>query len=90
MPKTTSAKKALRQNIKRRAQNIERAKNLKKVMNSYLKLIDAKKFDEAAKQLPAVYKVLDKSAKVNLIKKNKASRLKSRLTQRLKSTKASS
>lgn len=92
MPKTSSAKKALRQNIKRRVVNLERKKALKSVIKEYQKLVSAKKLDEAKTQLSKVFKALDKSAKVDLIKKNKASRLKSRLSAQLntKSSKASS
>lgn len=37
--------------------------------------------EEAKKLLPQVYKVLDKAAKIGLIKKNTASRNKSRITK---------
>lgn len=87
MPKTKSAKKALRQNVRRRERNIERSKTLKDVLKKYKSLIAGKKMEEAASYLPQVYKALDKSAKVNLLKKNKASRLKSRLSSKLARTK---
>ncbi len=80
MPITKSAKKALRQNIARRQKNLKRKTELKSVIKDYKKLIAAGKKEEAKNYLPQVYKKLDKSSKVNLIKKNKASRLKSRLT----------
>ena len=44
-------------------------------------LILAKKNEEAKKILPAIYAALDKAAKVGVIKKNNASRRKSRLTK---------
>lgn len=83
MPRIKSAKKALRQNIKRRKANIKKKTELKSVIKQYRKLISENK-EEAKKYLSQVYKKLDKSAKVNLIKKNKASRLKSRLSKLLK------
>jgi len=83
MPKTTSAKKALRQNITRRAKNAIGAKKMKDAIKTFKKLIADKKVDEAKKYIATVYKVLDKSAKSNLIKDNKASRLKSRLAKKL-------
>lgn len=47
--------------------------------------------DEARQKLVAAYRTLDKIAKTNVITKNKASRLKSRLAQLIaKSAKASS
>jgi len=75
-----SAKKALRQNIRRRKINLKRKADLKSIIKQYKKLVSSNK-DEAKKYLAQVYKKLDKSAKVNLIKKNKASRLKSRLAK---------
>ncbi|MEK9186162.1 MAG: 30S ribosomal protein S20 [Patescibacteria group bacterium] len=84
MPITASAKKALRQSIRRHARNLTQNKELKNTVKSYKKLVAAKKIDEAKKQLASVYQVLDKGAKNNLMKKNTASRLKSRLTKLLK------
>lgn len=83
MPNTTSAKKALRQSIRRRARNIDKKEALKKVVKSYKKLITAKDLEAAKEQLSLVYKKLDKAAKTRLIKANHASRLKSRLTKLL-------
>lgn len=84
MPQTKSAKKALRQNIRRRRRNLARKKKLNEIIKNYRKLIMAKKIEEAEKYLPQVYKFLDKMAKVHFIHKNKASRLKSRLAKKLK------
>lgn len=78
---THSAKKAYRQSLRRRDQNIERKEALKKVLKNYKKLVAGKNLDAAKTELPKVYKALDKAAKVNLIKNNTASRLKSRLTR---------
>jgi small subunit ribosomal protein S20 len=44
-------------------------------------LVSQNKTEEAKKLLPKVYKVLDKSAKVGLIKKNTASRKKARISK---------
>ncbi|MEK7495843.1 MAG: 30S ribosomal protein S20 [Patescibacteria group bacterium] len=77
MPIIKSAKKALRQNISRRKRNLKRKAELKKVIKEYKKSI-------TAEHLSQVYKKLDKAAKVNLIKKNKAARLKSGLSKLLK------
>ena len=81
MPITRSAKKAARQSLARRARNVKRnkaylaaAKNLKKYLAE-----GSRQSAEAA--LPALYKALDKAAKTGAIKKNKANRLKSRLTK---------
>lgn len=83
MPITQSAKKALRQSKARRARNVKKKEAYKKLIVGYKKLVSAKKFDEAKNQLPLIQKALDKAAKTNVIAKNKASRLKSRLALRL-------
>ena len=91
MPITQSAKKALRQNISRHLRNVSKKDTLKKAIKAYKKLALGKKIDEAAKSLPNLYKVIDKTAKSGVIKKNTASRLKSRLSHLIaKSSKASS
>ncbi|HVO28873.1 MAG TPA: 30S ribosomal protein S20 [Candidatus Paceibacterota bacterium] len=91
MPITTSAKKAFRQNKTRRARNLVKKEGYKKLVVKYRKLVVAKSIDEAKGMLPLVFKALDKAAKTNVIAKNKASRLKSRLSQLIaKSTKTSS
>ena len=78
---TKSAKKALRQNISRKKRNITRKKNLKSVLKQANLLIAGKKTKEAKEMLPKIYKVLDKSAKTGIIKKNTASRKKGRITK---------
>lgn len=80
MPITQSAKKALRQNARRAKNNVVRKEAYKKLVKSYRALIAEKNTAEAAKQLPLVYKALDKAAKNKVIERNKASRLKSRLS----------
>ncbi len=79
MPITTSATKALRKSERRRVLNVQRKKALKEVIKKYRKIAGGNK-NEAMKTLPQIYKALDKAAKIKLIKPNKASRLKSRLT----------
>jgi len=83
MPQIESAKKALRQNIRRRKNNLNRQQAMKDVIKEYKKLAAAGKKEEAAKNLSDVYKTLDKMAKVKFIKKNRASRLKSRLAKKI-------
>jgi len=91
MPITSSAKKALRQNQTRRVRNIVKKENYKKAVTGFRKLVVAKKLEDALKALPAVFKALDKAAKTKVIEKNKASRLKSRLSQLIaRSSKTSS
>lgn len=83
MPITQSAKKALRGSLRKRERNVARKERYKKAIKEYRKLVANKQWEEAKKFLPSVQKTLDKIAKSGLIKKNKASRLKSRLTKKL-------
>lgn len=81
MPITKSAKKALRQNIRRRARNLVYKKKMKALIKEVRGLVGEKKIEEAKKLLPQIYKILDKAAKVNVINKNTAGRRKSRITK---------
>ena len=81
MPITTSAKKALRQNKRRRIKNIKQSRSLKDELKALKKLVIAKDKKGASEALPKVYKALDKAVKTNLLKKNTVSRMKSRLTK---------
>jgi small subunit ribosomal protein S20 len=79
-----SAKKALRQNRRRQKRNLIYKRKIKNLVKKARVLILNKNIEEAKKILPQIYKTLDKAAKKGLIKKNKAARLKSRLTKSLK------
>lgn len=79
-----SAKKALRQNPKRKGRNLHYKNKIKSLIKEVRKLVSQKKEDEAKKLLPGVYKILDKAAKVGFIKKGAADRKKSRITKLIK------
>lgn len=85
MPIIKSAKKALRQNKKRRARNVERLDAIRGLRREVLKLIAANKIKEAEEKLPLLYKALDKAAKRGVIKPNAAARKKSRMAKRINS-----
>ncbi len=78
---TKSAKKAIRQNERRKEQNLVYKDKIKSLIKEARSLVLAKKVAEANKMLSAIYSVLDKAAKRGVIKKNAASRKKSRLTR---------
>jgi small subunit ribosomal protein S20 len=78
---TKSAKKAIRQSAKRKETNIVYKDKIKKLVKEIRLLVSKKSLGEAQKLLPEIYKALDKAAKVGVIKKNNASRRKSRLTK---------
>ncbi|OGN01092.1 MAG: 30S ribosomal protein S20 [Candidatus Yanofskybacteria bacterium RIFCSPHIGHO2_02_FULL_41_29] len=79
MPITASAKKALRQSVRRRVRNLTRSNAYKTAIKELQKIVasatEPKK--EAQKLLAKAYKSIDKAAKTGVIKKNKAGRLKS-------------
>ena len=81
MPITKSAKKALRQNKRRRQRNLRQLNSVREIIKKVKKLIVENKKEEALKLLPQAYKVIDKAAKTGVIKKNNAARKKSRLTK---------
>ena len=83
VPNLQSAKKALRQNKRRKALNLEYKKKMREPIKKFKKLLADKKTQEAKALLPQIYKALDKAAKHGTIKKNNASRLKSRLSTRI-------
>ncbi len=79
MPITSSAKKALRSSKRKKVFNLRRKNEMQSVIKEYKKLVAAKKTNEAQKLIPKLQKVIDKAQKRGLIKKNTASRKKSRL-----------
>ncbi len=81
MPITKSAKKALKQNIKRKARNIRKKKTVKSYTKKIKELVSQKKTEEAKKLLPLFYKAVDKAAKKGPLKKGAANRKKSRITK---------
>jgi small subunit ribosomal protein S20 len=76
MPNHKSSIKRIRQEEKRRLHNRYYAKTMR---NAVKKLRSTTEKAEASAMLPKVTKMLDKLAKVNIIHKNKASNLKSKL-----------
>lgn len=81
---TSSAKKALRAAKKKRVFNLRHKADIEKNIKAFRKLVVAKDKTAAAKLVPAIYKALDKAAKIGYIKDNTASRSKSRIMAALK------
>ncbi len=80
MPILKSAKKRLRQNKKRERGNKIFKDRMKEAVKNIRSLVDAKKTDEAEKNLSDTYKAIDKAAKKGIIKEQTADRKKSRLS----------
>ena len=84
MPVIKSAKKALRSSQKKAVFNLRCKRSMKDSIKTIDKLVLDKKKDEAQKELPVAYKAIDKATKRGVIKKNTASRKKSRLAKAIK------
>ena len=88
MANTTSAKKRIRQNVKRR----ERNRQYRSAARTYIKktrnLIEEGKLDEAEASMRQAVSTLDKAARKGVIHKNNASRRKSRIMTALAKARA--
>ena len=84
MPITTSAKRALRISLEKKAINDRIKKGLKEGVKKTEKLVAAKNWKEAKNNLPAAYSAIDKALKKGIIKKNTAARKKARLSRMTK------
>lgn len=82
MPTHKSAEKRVRQNQKRKLHNKYYAKSMRTAVK---KLRNTTEKEKAEKQLPEVFAMVDKLAKKNIIHKNKAANLKSKLTRHVNS-----
>ncbi len=81
MPITKSAKKALRGSQKKEVFNLRRKRAMKNSIKEITKLVLAKDKKGAETKLSEAYKSIDKATKRGVIKKNTASRKKSKLAK---------
>ena len=88
MAHSLSAKKRIRQSIKRRARNRARKELIKDQTKSYLSALATHDVGKAQTELNKTVSRLDKVASKHTIHKNTASRRRSRLTKRLNALKA--
>lgn len=86
MPIIEGAKKALRASKRKKVYNDRRRDVLKDTVKELKKLASQGKAKEAKALLAKAYQALDKAAKSGVIKKNNASRKKSRLAALVKKT----
>jgi small subunit ribosomal protein S20 len=84
MPITSSAKKALRASDRKRVYNARRKKDVSVSIKSLKKLVASGDKKKAVEEMSKVQKALDKAVKGNTLKKNAASRKKSRLSKLIK------
>jgi small subunit ribosomal protein S20 len=83
-----SAKKRVRQNVKRRARNRSRKEVLKDQLKGFNAAMTGGDFTKAETELRLVAQRLDKVASKGTIHKNTAARKRSRLTKRLNTVRA--
>ncbi len=84
MPNKKNAIKELRKVKKRTVTNLRKKRSIKSLAKDILKAIENGEIEKAQKLFPAFQKQVDKAAKTNVIKKNNASRKKSRLSAKIK------
>jgi small subunit ribosomal protein S20 len=77
-----SAKKRIRQNEQRRDHNRYYARSARNAVKDFR---NTKEKDAATEMLPKVSSMLDRLAKMNIIHRNKAANLKSKLTKHVNS-----
>jgi small subunit ribosomal protein S20 len=87
VPHSLSAKKRVRQNIKRRARNRARKDQIKEAVKGFTAAVTSGKLDQAEKALRAASQKLDRIATKGTIHKNTAARKRSRLAKRLNAAK---
>lgn len=84
MPIKHSAKKALRQNKKRRLRNIGYKTKIKNLTKKAMFLYKENRKEDLIKIIPSIYRALDIGAKVGILKKNTAARRKSVIAKKLR------
>ena len=88
MAHSLSAKKRIRQNLKRRARNRARKDSVKQQVKAFTSALTQGDFKKAGDELKKVVSRLDKVAVKGTIHKNTAARKRSRLTRRLNAQRA--
>lgn len=83
MPHSASAKKRHKQNLRNRERNRAAKSELKSHVRKVLTAIDAGEIDQAREALRTVASSADKAAASHKIHRNKAARIKSRLSKRM-------
>ncbi len=81
MPNIKSAKKRMRQAVKRTARNRVRKEKLKKAVKSYRSVLATGESQAIGEELKKVTKAIDKAQVKGILHKNTASRRKSRLAK---------
>jgi small subunit ribosomal protein S20 len=89
VPNTESAKKRVRQSVKRNSRNLWRKRRVKNDTGDFLKAVASGDAATAEKEMRKAARTLDKIAAAGTIHKNTAARRKSRMAAKLASLKKS-
>ena len=84
IPNTKAAKKSLRQSVKHREKNLQRRQTLRRIVKQWKKALAAGDQAQMQALVPQLMQAADKAAERNVIHRNKAARIKSRLMKRLR------
>jgi len=84
MANTYSALKRIRQTERRNAMNTQRRSRLRHQIRSIRRAIQSKDASAATALLPKTFSLIDRAAKIGIIKQNTAARYKSKLHLRVK------
>ncbi|MDD4531265.1 MAG: 30S ribosomal protein S20 [Candidatus Pacebacteria bacterium] len=87
MPVTKTTKRRPGQIERRTVVNSKRILQMRKLIKEANSLLSNNNLAEVEKMLPAIYKAIDKAAKRGVIKKNAASRRKSRMAKKVEKLK---
>ena len=83
MPNTKGAKKRLGQNVVRRDRNKVTRSRMRSMLRKFREAVAAKDFEQAKECSRLAAQMLDKAASKGVIHRNKAARLKSRMSHNL-------
>jgi small subunit ribosomal protein S20 len=83
MPHSLSARKRMRQNVRRRERNRAIKSRIRTARRAFLKALDAGDLDDAARRLRATQRLLHRAANNGPLHRNMAARQIGRLQQRL-------
>jgi small subunit ribosomal protein S20 len=83
MPNIKAKKKSVKKSAAKRLVNRSRRSAMKTSIKNVLTLIEENKKTEAVSEINGLYKIIDKATTKNLIHKNKAARLKSKISKKI-------
>lgn len=87
MSNLKQSKKRSKQDIKKRILNKRRLSSIRTCIKKFLNLINSKKKESAVAEINKVFSIIDKGVTKGIVKKNKANRLKSKISNKINNIK---